>query len=256
MVSVSPLIALSIVSVLTGIGALVVFRLTSNQSGIRVAKDRIKASLLEIRLYKDEPGLVLRAQGRILVATLGYLKFMVIPLLVMLPPLAILLLELEPMFGLAPLRPGERTILTAIWRDPVTLDTMTANIVAPEGVVVETSGLRIEQRREQSWRIRPMKTGPFDLVLEARGHRMKKRIHVGESLVRLHPVRTTPSMLQDILGLNDDPLPPDSPFESIDVHYPKREFRVLGWQTDWLVLFLVGSVLSAFGLQGAVGVKI
>ena len=54
------------VSLLTALLMLFVFQLTSNQAGIRRAKDRIKAHLLELRLFKDNMRVTLWAQGGIL----------------------------------------------------------------------------------------------------------------------------------------------------------------------------------------------
>ena len=57
---------LSALSVLTGVVMLVIFRFTSNQGGIRSAKNRIKAFFLEVRLYNDDLGLIFSAQKNIL----------------------------------------------------------------------------------------------------------------------------------------------------------------------------------------------
>ena len=45
-------VGLFVVSVLTGIVMLIIFRYTSNQKGIEQVKNRIKAYFLEMKLYR------------------------------------------------------------------------------------------------------------------------------------------------------------------------------------------------------------
>ncbi len=52
----NPWAAKVFISLLTGLFMLLVFKLTSNQAGLQRTKDRIKAHLLEFRLFKDSIG--------------------------------------------------------------------------------------------------------------------------------------------------------------------------------------------------------
>src|SRR4030067_1152469 len=69
-----------IISTLTGVVLLFVVRCTSNQRGIRAAKDRILSHLLEVVLYRDELRVVLRAQARLAKDKLRYLGHALVPL--------------------------------------------------------------------------------------------------------------------------------------------------------------------------------
>jgi uncharacterized membrane protein (DUF106 family) len=84
-----PLVGLTVVSVLTGIAMLLVFRATSNQHGIVAAKRRISASVFEIRLFNDDPRAILRAQLDIFRHTLGYLRLTMVPVLWIIVPLVL-----------------------------------------------------------------------------------------------------------------------------------------------------------------------
>src|SRR3974377_243951 len=90
-----PFWALLILSVMVGAVLLVVFRYTSNQRGIQETKNRIKAHLLEIRLFKDDLRVLLSAQGSILKYNLRYMAYGLKPLLVIILPVALLLIQLE-----------------------------------------------------------------------------------------------------------------------------------------------------------------
>ena len=101
--SLHPAVGLTVVSVLTGVLLLIVYRYTSNQAGIRRVKDRIKAHFLEIRLFQDQFGVVVGAHGRILRATLTYMSYSLKPLAVILLPVLILMVHLEMHLGQRPL---------------------------------------------------------------------------------------------------------------------------------------------------------
>ena len=45
------------------------------------------------------------------------------------------------------------------------------------------------------------------------------------------------------------PLPADSPIEAIDITYPERSIRVLGFPLHWLAVFVILSMLSAILLR-------
>ena len=59
----------------------IVFRYTSDQMAIHVAKDRLKAHLLALRLFQDQIPVVMRSYGRIILATGHYLRLAFKPLL-------------------------------------------------------------------------------------------------------------------------------------------------------------------------------
>jgi len=100
-----------IVSALTGVVLLFVFRYTSNQRGIRAAKDRILSHLLEVVLYRDELRVVLRAQARLAKDNLRYLGHALVPLCFMMVPVLVLLIQIDLRYGHRPLGDGESTIL-------------------------------------------------------------------------------------------------------------------------------------------------
>ena len=54
----------------------------------------------------------------------------------------------------------------------------------------------------------------------------------------------------------EPPLPGDGPIARISLRYPDREVGLFGWETHWLVVFLILSVALAFALKGRFGVTI
>jgi hypothetical protein len=107
----SPWVAMILVSLLTSFLMLLIFRHTSNQAGIRKEKNLIKAHLLELRLFKDNMGVQLRAQGRILLANFRYVAHNMKPMLVMIVPVLLILIQLNLWFGAESLKPGDTVLV-------------------------------------------------------------------------------------------------------------------------------------------------
>ena len=61
---------------------LVVFRFCSNQAALDAAKDKIKAYLLELWLYRDDLRVSLLAKGRLVLWNLRYLRHLLVPITV------------------------------------------------------------------------------------------------------------------------------------------------------------------------------
>ena len=79
--------------------ALLVYRYASNQAGIQLAKDRIKGYLLELWLYKDDLGVMLRAQGQVMLYSLRYMGLALVPMAIMIVPIGPVIVQLESQFA-------------------------------------------------------------------------------------------------------------------------------------------------------------
>src|SRR6266566_4155024 len=77
----APLVLVFLLSIIIGLLMVVVFRYTSNQKAIRIAKDHLKAHLLAVRLFQDQLQVVLISYWRILRSTGSYLRLAFMPLL-------------------------------------------------------------------------------------------------------------------------------------------------------------------------------
>lgn len=131
----NPWFGMVFVSLLTGLLMLVIFRLTSNQEGIKRVKDKIKAHLLELRLFKDNLNISLKAQGQILRHNFRYIGYSLKPMLVMMIPLILILVQLNFWFGYKPLRPGESAILKVkLERAPSRWNWMPPSKLPPESL--------------------------------------------------------------------------------------------------------------------------
>jgi hypothetical protein len=243
-------------SLATGLLMLFVFKKTSDQEGLRRAKNRIKAHLLELRLYKDSLGLSLRSQGSLLAANGRYLAHALRPMLVMTVPLVLLLAQLDAWFGAAPLRTGERTIVKIKLAKGRSALESGAKLTSPAGLTVETPPLRVEEQGEVDWRIRAESEGRHLLTVSLGGRDISKLVVVGGPALSKVPARRVRGFGDELLHPGEKPLPKDSPLESVEVVYPSARLNFLGLRIPWLVAFFVLSLAFGFGLKGVFKVEI
>ena len=155
-----PIWAMIAISLLTGVVMLWIFGKISNQDAIKGLKDKIRGNLIGVRLFQHDLKVVFTLQARIIALTLTYMKHSVVPMLVMLPPVLLIIIQLHLRFEARPLKPGEVALVKVKLRDASVLAGAETSLKGPaEGFVVETPPVRIESEREASWRIRAEKPG-------------------------------------------------------------------------------------------------
>ena len=202
--------------------ALGAYRLTTDPEQIERAKDRMKACLLELRIFRDDPWVMLRAQGRLLRHNLTYLRCSLGPLALMLLPFTAMLVQVEARFGYRPLQPGESALLTARVEGDRPLLALPAQLALPEGLTQETPVLRIESTRELVWRLRARREGDWPLALDLGASSVPLRARVGPGpapVSRAAWRADVPAILGSPAAL---PLPADGPLRVVHLEYPRR----------------------------------
>ncbi len=231
-----------------GVVLLWIFSKTSDQRKLRRTKKRLQARLLELRLYGDEPRIVLRAQKQLLKENLRYFAIMLGPARVVMPVMITLLIILEGFFGMRPIAPGEDVTLTLQMATPVTAKTPAPELEAPEGIVVETPAVRDIDDNQVSWRIRAERPVSGDLRIVTPQGVLTKKILAGSGIHFLTS-RRVDSVFSWLLHPGEALLG-GGEVKWIEVAYPSAEISFLGWKAHWLVWFLIISMGVAFVLKG------
>jgi len=255
--SLNPWAGMAFISLLTGLLMLFIYRLTSNQTGIRQVKDRIKAHLLELRLYKDNMGVTMKAQGQILRANLRYLGLNFKPLLVMIVPLVLILAQLNLWFGAEPLVVGRPAILKVELAPETSFPDMEFALETPPQITVETPPLRIEELKEVDWRIKADSPGIFDLTIRAGEQSVLKTVVVaGRPLQKISALKVRRNFLDEVLYPGEKPLPGKNRVRSVELAYPARRLNLFGLRVHWLMAYLGLSIVFGFALKRPFKVEI
>ncbi len=252
------MITLIPVSVLVGVGMLWIFGHTSNQEAIRKVKNRLQAHLYEMRLFTDEPRLIWKAQWGLLIANARYLGLMLAPALVASVPMILLFAQLESFYGLTPLVAGRDAIITVQMKDG---GGPAPALRVPEGIVVESPAIRVEQGRQFSWRIRAERpvAGELQFIFreqtpnQTSDQTVTKSIRVGNGPQYISKRRV--SSLLDLLWYPAEGRLPAGPVDWIEIRYPSATVHALGMDLHWLIWLLLVSMLSALAFKGRLGVS-
>ena len=260
----NPWIGMILISVLTALLMLFVFRFTSNQEGIKRVKNKIKAHLLELRLFKDSLSLSFKAQGNILRYNLRYISYSTKPMLVMIIPLILILIQLNFWFGYEALTPGQETILKVKLEEghnPLDIDVV---LEPSSGFDIQTLPLRIEEGREINWRLQAGEKGVHDLTFIVNGQRLTKKVAVAQRpLSKISPLKVKRNFINELVNPGESPIPGDLPIKSIEVNYQTKDMNLFGWNIPWLwgippwlIVYFALSIILGFVLKGIFKVEI
>ena len=233
--------------------ALLVYRYVSNQRGIRAARDKITAHLLELVLFQDDLRVSLRAQGSILRYNLIYVGHALLPMAVMLVPFVLILVQVESRFAYRGLAPGDSVILSVRADDEAPMSQRPVSLVLPPGVVRETPPLRVDALHEIRWRLRGETPGQHRIVIHLDQTQVEKRLVVGPDTTTLERASYRSTDLNTLLYPLEPALPRDGPIAEVELDYPRARGSFWGLSSaSWA---LVGtSLLFGFGLRRLFGV--
>ena len=244
---VDPFWALLAVSLVTTFIFLEVFRRTTNSIKLQEVKNAMQARLLEVRLFKDSPSVVLAALAGMLVCNLRYLKHSLKPTLLMLPPLVVLMIHLDAWFGHAPLRPGQAALVRVKILESNGQAFNDITLEATAGLAIETPSLRVPQEKEISWVVRASQAGQYLLNVSGAGSRAQKTIIVADAeWERAAPRSATAGFWNQWVHPGEASLPQGGLVEWVEVNYPDRSVGLFGWEAHWLVLFFVLTCILGF----------
>jgi hypothetical protein len=233
--------------------ALLVFRFASNQEGITHVKNKIKAYLLELWLYKDDLGILFRAQGQVFKYSVIYLRYALVPLLIMIVPLALLIVQLESVYAFRGLHPGESAILSVTVAETQSLDGLDAELFMPAGMVQETPPLRIDETRQILWRIRGDLAGQHAVTIRSGGQKITKQVVVGEAEVRLAPIVYRDGDWRMLGYPAEQPIDASSNVLAVELPYMRGRGEFAGLSSaSWILM--IATLVMGFALRGFFGV--
>jgi hypothetical protein len=245
------------ISWLAGIFLVWVFGKVSNQDAIRRTRDRLSGELIGLRLFKDDLRVFFGIQFQVLMWTLRYLRHSLVPMLILMVPALVILIQLNYRYGVRPLRVGEQAVVKVKLRDAAALaPEANLTLTAPENLKIETDGVRIPELREICWRVRGVSPGRFDLTVSDGQEKVTKQAAVGGRMEGVSSLRTGEDWLTSLLYPGEAPISQQSAISSIEIRYPELDIMILGMQVNWLILFLVLSLGLGYAFKGMLGVHI
>jgi len=250
----SPLVSLALLAAVAGVGMLWLIGKLSKQNAVRLTRRQIQATLLEFRLFWDEPRIVWRAQTRLLRLNARYLALMLPPVLIGAIPVAFLMVRMEGLWGRAPLPIGQPAIVTLQFAGPINEQAAPPKLDAPAAVAVETPALRVFRDNQVCWRIRPLAVTSGTLKLSVDGAVIEKDIVAGGPWCYLSDRRS--SSASELFWHPGEPQLPKGNVAWVEVGYPTAYWGPGSLQIHWIWWFLIFSMVGGLLLKRRLGVHL
>ena len=253
----SPIWGVLILSAITGVLMLFVYKATSDQAGIKQAKNRVKGHFLAIRLYRDDISIMFDTMKNIILSNLAYMRKSLRPMLFLSIPIGIVLVQLGTRYEFRPFKVGETIVLSLGLADVTpNMDLARVELDLPEGLVVDMPPVRIVDLREVNWRIKAEKAGTYEIAFRYGKDEVTKTLHVVDKLVPISSTRAQNDLAVSLMNPHESTLDGSSFASAVSVFYPSRGLDLFGIESHWLVAFFVFSLIAAFSLKGALGVEV
>ena len=238
----------TLVAAAAGVAMLPVFKVTSNQQAIRRTRNRIKANLLALSLFRDDFRVALKSQWGLVRGAASLLALALVPMAVMLVPVSLLVSQLALWYQARPLAVGEESVVAVRLNDPAGEFIASAQLHAPPGVRIEAGPVRIPDRQIVCWSFTALEAGTHRLQVEVGGHKVSKQLAVGDGFRPTSLKRPAWNVWEVMLHPREQPLSPAHPVQSIEIDFPRRS----GWASGsdgWLIYFFVVSLTAAFAAR-------
>jgi hypothetical protein len=232
-------LVLTLLAIAAGLGILWVYAKTSNQAALKSTKRKLYASLLELRVFADEPAVSWRAQRSLISGNLRYLALSLKPALWLAVPMTLLLVQLDSFYARAPLPAGRDAIVTMGMAPSWDPHAPPPQLITPPEVQIDGPPVRVVDAREITWRLRPTAqcSGVLRFTMDGRETTCPIEARPGQRYI---PVRTSRTALPGV--------------EWIEIRYPDASLHIFGVSVNWIVWFCAVSLLTALLFRKRFGV--
>ena len=248
-------LSLTVISATLGVVLLILFKYTSNQTAIGRVRDKIKARLLAMKLFKDNIPVVLKSQVQVFAAAVMLLIYSIPPMLVMIIPFCLVLGQLGRWYQARPLAVNETAVVTMqlSGQDNDPLPPVSLN--SAEAAEILVGPVRVPSEHRVLWKIQPTQPGIHQLQFTIDGQQVQKELSAGSGLMPVSIKRPGLNIEDLILYPAEKPFDTSSPVQSIEIEYPDRTAPVTG-SGVWIITLFVISMIFAFLAKPFFNVKI
>jgi hypothetical protein len=249
--------ALVAAAMATAVLMLVVIRCTSSPEVVRRSRNRLTARVLELVLFRHDAVISFTALGRIVAAYAAYLLTLLRPLAFSAIPCLLILSQLSCWFSLRPLKVGETALVEVTLRNGFPVLERQVSLSEPHALLVETGPLRIPRLLEIDWRVRAERNGADWVEIQAGDEvPVGKQIIVADSLQKVSQRKTGRGWWEQVLHPAEPPIDGGHSIAAVNVRYPVRQWYVGNWEVDWVVAFLVLTIVFSLLLKRPLRVQL
>lgn len=248
-------LSLTIISAVLGVILLILFKYTSNQAAIGRVRDKIKARLLAMKLFKDNVPVVLKSQIQVFAAAIMLLIYSIPPMLVMIIPFCLVLGQLGRWYQARPLSVNEPAVVKVQLSGAENQPLSSVLLVPTKVAEVMVGPVRVPSKQQVYWKFQPTQPGIHHLQFNVAGIQVRKELSVGSGLMPVSIKRPSLTFIEVIEHPTEHPFNQTSPIQSISIDYPDRYPSFLGFGL-WFWAMVMIAIVSGFVFKPLFDVKI
>jgi hypothetical protein len=240
--------------VIMGIGALLVYKYTSNQKAIARVKTQISMHLLEIRLFRDDIAQVLKSTIAIVAKNTIYIGHNLLPMAVMLVPMIALMVQLVAHYAYEPTPPGAVELLQLKLDPNAPVSARDVSLELPEGVSLDAPVVRTADGQVY-WRVRADRAGDHVLRVRVAGETYEKGWAVGGGARKI-PIKRLRDW-EALLYPGEAAIARDAPVLSLELDMRTRPIAYVPDGEVGILLWAMGvSLVAGVALKDFFGVTL
>ncbi len=251
--NINPIWGILSISIFVGIFSALLYRFTANQKAIKKVNNKIKAHMLELIIFDYSPVLILTAMFNIFKNLFIYLRYSLKPIILIIIPVIIVLIQLHFIYDYSPLKPGDRAVVTLELQDNI-LD-KDIKLHTSDNIKIASSPVHIIEKNEISWKILIKEYGIGTLNFNVDSKIYEKDIIASNKKIKVTPFSISGGFFMQLKNIGSTFLPDDGVIKSISVVYPKSSLNISGWNIHWLVIFLILSLFSGTVIMKIFGIQ-
>lgn len=254
--------ALLFLSILLSLIVLVIFKYISSPSRIKDTKNKIKSSILAIRLYKDFWKVIAGSFVKSLFYTLKYFMLNIGPVLIIIPILFPIFVQMDIRYGMRPFKADDIFVFKAQLDSELTdvnIQLLDSDHFQPVMNPVFINAYIDEERsrpiREVNWKLKCLKPGRSEIRIRINEQVIFKKLEIGEKTVALSNRKLARSALDHFIYPAEELIINPGPVHTLSLRYPAKSISLLGLKIHWLILHLILVVVIVLALRKRFGVE-
>lgn len=251
-----PALAMVVVSALTAVWALLLFKAVTPQARLSQVRDRLFGHIYEMGLYQDHLRVVGRIQWNLARANLRYLSLTLPALFVLTVPMVLTLAQLDSRFSHRPLQAGEETVFAVTLAQGAAADLQDVHLETPAGLSVQAGPVRDRATGSVAWRLTQDVSGDHEIVVWRADQEIARRLVPGGDGFVAVGETSRDSWLHQLLYPGAPTLPTDGILSRMTLSLPERTSEYLGVRLNWLVAFMIFSLLVGLAIKDLLRVSI
>ncbi|MEN8153583.1 MAG: hypothetical protein ABFR75_06135 [Acidobacteriota bacterium] len=226
------------------------------------SKDKIKASIFAIRIYKDFWKVILSSFFKSLFYTFKYFVFNLAPFLIIIPLLLPVFSQMEMRYGIRPYKVGEEIILKAKFSNSIkdaNINLEKSENFKPKMNPVFIDAFLDEDKtrplREINWKLEALKEGISRIDIVVNDKKYSKRLVTGDFKEPLSGRKYDRSSINHFFYPSETLLGANDMLRSVTIDYPGKLVNFLGLKMHWIIWNIIIVIVLIMGFRKRFGVE-